>query len=150
MQTARGREGDPRVELLRDLRGPSGRWLPFFFCTGCWGFKSTTFWLIPGKELTVPHECFYINLISSSAPSPAPFFLSHPFSFFPVSSEVKGLLGSACRRGCSVRREAGASGSRIDKQQPWDSGLVHCTTSWDWLLPCAEAPLLPTWEFSLR
>ena len=116
---------------------------------GCWGFKSTTFWLIPSKELTIPHECFYINLISSSAPSPAPSFLSHPFSFFPVSSEVKGLLGPACRHGCSVCRKAGVSGSRTDEQQPWDSSLSHCPTSREWLLPCAWAPLLPTWEFSL-
>ena len=82
-------------------------------------------------------------------PFPSSILSISSIFFFPVSSEVKGLLGSACRHGCFVHGEAGVSGSRTDEQQPWDSGLGHCPPSRDWLLLCAQAPLLPTWEFSL-
>ena len=44
VQTARGREGGPRVELLRDLRGPFGCWslwvlVTFLFLHGLLGIQ---------------------------------------------------------------------------------------------------------------
>lgn len=133
-QCANGpRKGGPRAELLRDHGSALGVLVTlhcFCFCTSCWRLKSK-FWLISNKVLTVPHEFFYINFISSCCLFPSPILsISSIFLFtfllYPVRYEVLPVdVDARCpeKRECQVPElMSGSAGAQV-----WVTVLHHRT-----------------------